>query len=102
MSNPTNKMFWSEMEIEFELPADCVRDCHHVGQCDEDCEYWQKKLTLNLDRDQMERELNEYGIDGVKDKSHKELEMYCIWIASGNIQETEEWQKYEDSELKQL
>ena len=89
------KRFWSNMEIEFELPYQAVVDCHHQGDCEVDCRFWQDTLQLGLDRDAMIRELTEYCIEGCETFSNEKLEMYCIWLASGNIQETKEFQDYE-------
>jgi len=76
--------------LEFELPIDAVMDCHHQGACDEDVEYWQKELNLELPRKPMIRELLECGAWSVRELcalGNDELEQKLIWIAAGNIQD---------------
>ena len=90
--------FWATFNfVEFEMPLQAVRDCHHQGACDDDCEYWQKELQLNLERKPMIRELLEYGAWSARElcaKSNAELEQYLIWLGAGNIQESEEYENY--------
>jgi len=74
--------------IEFELPVNAVTDCSHSGECYADCLYWQRQLNLNLDKGNMVKELEVYGawtLDELKEMSNVELEIKCIWIASGDI-----------------
>lgn len=60
MNNPkTYSAMFNYLEVE--LPADAVADCSHPGPCDDDVEFWQQKLNLNLDRELMIKELKEYG-----------------------------------------
>ena len=32
------------------LPAECVADCSHSGQCDKDVEFWHDKLEFHVPR----------------------------------------------------
>jgi hypothetical protein len=76
--------------LEFELPIEAVNDCHHQGACDEEVEYWQSKLNLNLKREPMIKELREYGAwssEELSAMSNDDLEQKLIWLAAGNIQE---------------
>ena len=76
--------------LEFELPREAVEDCHHQGACDEDVEYWQGKLGLNLDREKMILELREYGAwddEELNALDNDDLEQKLIWLAAGDIQE---------------
>ena len=87
MSITYNSMF---EYLDFELPYDCVMDCSHMGRCDDDVEYWQDKLKLNLDRKSMIDELLLYGswlIDELELFDDDELEQKCIWLASIAIRE---------------
>lgn len=86
------------MEIEFQLPTQAVLDCHHQGDCEDDCRAWQKELNLGLDRNKMIAELTGYGLDDVETWTNEKMETYCVWLASGNIQETSEFQEYIESE----
>jgi len=80
--------------LDFALPHQAVTDCHHRGACDDDVEHWQKKLNLNLDRDKMILELKEYGsweLDELNALDNADLEQKLIWLAAGDIQESDEW-----------
>jgi hypothetical protein len=83
------KKLWATFNyLEFQLPIDAVRECHHQGACDDDVQYWQKELNLNLDREKMIQELKEYGAwDNLTELDNDELEQKLIWIAAGNIQD---------------
>jgi hypothetical protein len=86
-------MKWASFNyLEFQLPDEAVRECHHQGACDADVEYWQAKLNLNLDREKMILELKEYGAwteNELNALGNDELEQKLIWIAAGNIQDEE-------------
>jgi hypothetical protein len=74
--------------IEIEFPEEAIIDCFHQGRCDEDVEFWQEKLNLNLDRDLMISELGEYGAwspEELNDLSDEELEQKLIWIGAGDL-----------------
>lgn len=92
-----NKLYWwtsSSGRIEFQLPKEAIEQCHHSGPCDSDVEHWQPILDLNLDRAVMIQELLEYGAwstEELNDLTNEELEHKFIWIASGDIQDSEEW-----------
>jgi len=38
------------------LPIECLEACHHQGQCDQDVEFWQKKLNLQIDPEDLKKE----------------------------------------------
>ena len=74
--------------FEIDLPEECVKDCSHQGRCDEDVEYWQTKLNLNLNRSDMIKELSEYGAwenNELEALSNDELEQKIVWIGACNI-----------------
>ena len=85
------KKYWASFNyLEFQLPRQAVIDCHHQGACDDDVNFWQKKLQLNLDREKMIKELKEYGAWSLEELTaldDSELEEKLIWIAAGNIQD---------------
>jgi hypothetical protein len=89
------KYWWtsSSGRIEIELSREVIESCHHQGACDDDVEYWQSKLDLNLDRESMIDELGEYGAwsdDELNTLSNDELEQKILWIACGDIQDDSE------------
>lgn len=85
------KTYWATFNyLEFEMPVDAVRECHHQGACDDDVYRWQRKLNLNLDREKMILELGEYGAWSDAELNaleNQELEQKLIWIAAGDIQD---------------
>lgn len=86
-----SKTIWTTFNyLEFELPEDAVMECYHQGACDDDVEFWQARLNLNLDRTSMIKELKEYGawsLEELNAYENHELEQKLIWIAAGNIQD---------------
>ncbi len=81
--------YFERFTIDF--PDQCVTDCHHQGQCDEDVEYWQGKIDLShIPDDKLAAELKGYGAwdsDELKDRVANERRI--IWLAAGNIQDEE-------------
>jgi len=78
--------------IKLILPLEAIKDCSHQGQCDTEVEYWQEKLKLDLDRENMIKELLEYGAwteTELKEHSNTDLEQKIIWISACNI--VEDW-----------
>jgi len=94
----SEKKYWTGFNIvDFDLPENAVIDCHHQGACDEDVAYWQKKLDLQLDREDMIKELKEYGAWEEKELQaldNSSLEEKLIWLGAGNIQDQDEdWER---------
>jgi hypothetical protein len=75
--------------FEIEMPVEAVNDCHHQGACDEDVEYWQRKIDLShISDEKLSAELKEYGAWDADELSDREAnERRIIWLAAGNIQE---------------
>lgn len=75
--------------FEFEMPDEAVADCHHQGACDDDVEYWEKKIDLShIPASKIRAELKEYGAwddDELADETVNRQRI--IWIAAGNIQD---------------
>ncbi len=77
------------------LPEDVVKACHHSGPCDDDIdramELPEVKAELSLiDKDQLRKELKEYGAwDEIELSDHNENLKRILWIACGDIQENE-------------
>jgi hypothetical protein len=89
-----NKTHWATFNrFEFEIPAEAVRDCSHQGACDQDVDYWHSKISLSHISDaELAEELREYGAwDAVELADREANEKRIIWIAAGDIQESEEW-----------
>jgi hypothetical protein len=89
-----DKLYWTSFNYlpEFQLSHETVLDCSHQGRCDEDVEYWQGKLNLNLNRELMIKELKEYGawsLNELNALDDDELEQKIIWIAACNIKDEE-------------
>jgi hypothetical protein len=75
------------------MPVDCVNDCSHQGQCDDDVEYWTPKLKLRLSPADMIEELKEYGTWDTEELSNMtdhQLKMKLVWIGANNIKEENE------------
>lgn len=87
-----DKSYWycsSMYMIEFELPGQCILDCYHQGDCENEVDYWIPKLELDIDRDHLIGELIEYGawdLDELQD--HDQNIARIVWLAAGDLQET--------------
>jgi len=55
--------FASFNRFELELPDDCVSECSHSGNCDDDVTRWANKIERpkNLTAAKLAAELKEYG-----------------------------------------
>lgn len=75
-----------------DLPDEAVTDCYHRGRCDDDVEFWHKRLDLShIPSEDLTAELREYGAwNDVELSNREENELRIIWIAAGNIQEETE------------
>lgn len=74
--------------FEIELPDECVRDCSHQGDCDEDVRHWVDKITLAVPAKDIRAELKEYGSWDAEELSDDEAnKRRIIWIAACNIKE---------------
>lgn len=88
----TEKLYWftsSMGRVEFQLPGQCVIDCYHSGQCDQDVEYWIGKLDLSsIDPACLAHELGEYGAWEEEDLQDHDLNLArIVWLAAGDLQE---------------
>jgi len=91
-----NKTYWATFNrFEFEMPEDAVRDCYHQGACDQDVDYWHNKISLShITDEKLAEELKEYGAWDEEELADREAnEKRIIWLAAGDIQESEEWNK---------
>ena len=82
---------WSMFNyVEFELPIDCINDLFTASANDIEVWFWQNKLNLGLQRDNMISELLEYGAwdnDELMSLDDDELEQKLIWIAAHDIKD---------------
>ena len=80
-----------------ELPEDVIKACNHSGPCDEDVkramELMEVKRELEeINPEQLKRELAEYGAWNDQElNDHQENLKKILWIAAGDIQESDEW-----------
>jgi hypothetical protein len=89
------KTYWATFNrFEFQLPADCVGDCHHQGDCAADVEHWQGRVDLSgIPDEALAAELGEYGAWSDEELADRQAnEQRILWIAAGNIQDGEEWE----------
>ena len=83
---------WASFErFEIKLPAECVKDCNHSGDCSADVDQWQPKVSCYLSHisdEKLSAELREYGSWNNEELKERETnEKRIIRIAAGNIQE---------------
>jgi hypothetical protein len=78
--------------FELELPDECVTACSHSGPCDNDVDYWEKKIQININPDLIRAELKEYGAWDNEDlKDDNQNKKRLIWIAAGNVRDEEKF-----------
>lgn len=81
---------WKLGTFDIVLTGEDASICYHSGSCDDDCEnaimqgYIRNQLS-EISDEQIQRVLEDYGVDDVTEKSRKELEMFIVWLAAGNI-----------------
>lgn len=83
-------MIASFNRFEFEMPEESIRDCSHQGACDEDVEFWAKKIQRpnDITPEKLAKELKEYGAWDDTELSDDDANWRrIIWIAAGNIKE---------------
>lgn len=76
------------------IPRECVEQCSHSGNCEEDVKAWRKKLDFQVPRQKAIAFLREYGawtIEDLNDKSDEELADIVLWLACGDVLESGEW-----------
>jgi hypothetical protein len=91
-----SKLYWASFNrFEIRLPGQCVIDCSHSGQCDEDVESWVERIKAQIESDSfllkplpnlIRAELKEYGAWSADELTNDEQNFRrLIWIAAGNI-----------------
>ena len=77
-----------------EFPAACVEDCSHAGACDDDVEYWRKRLEFTVPRERAIAYMREFGAwepEELDAMSDDDLAARILWIACGEIKEQGDW-----------
>jgi len=84
--------------VQMQLPGECIIDCSHAGQCDQDVAYWIGKLDLSdLDPEKIKLELREYGAwDRDELSDHDANLARIVWLAAADLQETIAQGEYND------
>lgn len=78
---------------ELELPVEALEACHHQGRCDDDVEYWVKRIswkTQSMTDSHIRSEL--YGHGAWTDselRDEKANRRRILWIAAGDYQESQ-------------
>ena len=97
--NP-EKLYWASFNrFELRLPGQCVLDCSHSGQCDDDVQSWVSRVRAQIDADnftnkptadKIRAELKEYGAWDEAELADDALNFTrLVWIAAGNISDEE-------------
>lgn len=89
MHNP-NDWFDSHGYLLREIPQDCIEECAHIGNCEEDVKRWQKKLNFIGNRNLGISYLLETGgfqLDELLKKTDVELYEIILWIACSDLKE---------------
>ena len=80
-------MFTYVNNIGLELPIDCIMDCSHQGQCDDDVSYWLTKIYLPYTKKQLFRALESYGFDDLESRDLHSLKETFLWTAACNARD---------------
>lgn len=81
-----------------ELPEDVIRGCYHQGQCQYDIENCMelpevKSELAEIDPAALIKELEQYGAWEASELQDHQINLQRIlWIAAGDIQDSDEWQ----------
>lgn len=96
-----SRLYWYTSSIhcvEMQLPGECIIDCSHAGQCDQDVAHWIGKLDLSdLDPEKIRLELSEYGAwDRDELSSDPDNLARFLWSACNDLAETITQGEYND------
>jgi hypothetical protein len=78
-----------------DIPEECIEDCTHQGDCTEDVELWLTALNFNVDVEAGFDYLKSCGldmehfIDDIGEINENEVNLFCLWIACGNIKDND-------------
>ena len=87
--------------FEIELSRECVEDCCHIGDCEEDCQRWIEipEIKKQFDKIPKERLINhilEYGCHEkteLQEWNKERLSVWVLWAICGDIYDSEEFNK---------
>lgn len=95
--NP-DSIYWASFNrFELRLPGQCIIDCSHSGQCDQDVAYWVPRVKRQVEKDnfpnkptaeKIRTELKEYGAwddDELNDEDQNWHRL--VWLAACNVNE---------------
>lgn len=74
--------------ISGDLPAQCIEDCSHSGDCLGDTVYWRAKLNLTVNRERAIQCLHGYGAwEDVElaEMTDERLAETILWLACGTF-----------------
>lgn len=78
--------------ILLEIPEECAEDCSHSGRCDDDVEYWVKKLGFEAPRHLAIPYLREFGAwddEELAAKSDEDLSQIVLWLFCNDMTEND-------------
>lgn len=71
-----------------DLPAQCVADCSHQGDCFEDTDYWAQHISMPATPEAIRAELAEYGAWSTEELADDNANIRrLLWCAACNIKE---------------
>lgn len=87
--------------FEIELSRECVENCCHSGDCEEDCQRWIEipEIKKQFDKIPKERLINHIQEYGCHEKTElqkwnkKRLSIWVLWSICGDIYDSEEFNK---------
>jgi hypothetical protein len=93
-----DSLYWASFNrFELRLPGQCVIDCSHSGQCDEDVAHWVSKVRALVESDnfpnrptteKIRAELQECGAWDDEELSDEDQNWHrLVWIAANNVAE---------------
>jgi hypothetical protein len=93
-----DSLYWASFNrFELRLPGQCVIDCSHSGQCDEDVAHWVPKVRALVESDnfpnkptaeKIRAELQEYGAWDDEELSDEDQNWHrLVWTAANNVAE---------------
>lgn len=86
-----------------DLPDDCIADCYHQGDCEDDCIYWVSKLNVTMPefaalyRQDMIDEISETGAwtdEDLATRDDDDLKKIVLWLKAAEVYD----RKYDDED----
>ena len=81
----TTYVYFANKEIL--IPNEALEGSYHQGQCYDSVRFWQDQIDNPfevLSDDELREAIAEYGTDGTAEMDRDELEMYALWLVSGD------------------